>query len=102
MSLTISLFKPVSIGKKTITELTLRDISGADALDLGLPHLLVSTEDIKVVGIEFRPKVLISYVSRLSGIPKEAVKLLAMRDLSKCQEHIYGFFRNIHEDIDHG
>lgn len=103
MSLTIQLSRPISVKEKDVAEITLRDVSGEDALEIGLPYLLLSMNEDGLVAFEFRVSVLIRYISRLASIPSESVRLLSVRDLGKCHAFIHGFFNaDVMGGKDHG
>lgn len=94
MSLTIQLSQPITIKGKPFAEITLRDITGPDAIEIGLPYLLLSMAEDGLVAFEFRVSVLVRYISRLAGIPIESVQHLSIRDLGKCHAFIHGFFND--------
>ena len=92
MSLTIHLSKPIEIKGQQIAEITLRDLTGRDALQIGLPYLLLSMKADGLVAFEFRPSVLVRYISRLAGIPADCVPLLSVCDLGQCHAFVQSFF----------
>ena len=86
----LKLSSPIVVKGKEVTEIELRDITGRDALEIGLPFLLL--KDGEIIGLVFRPKALVQYISRLAGIPCDTVKSLSMTNLAACHAHILSFF----------
>lgn len=92
MGMQLALRNPIRVKGKEVSELALRDVTGQDALEIGLPYALISLSDNEFSGLEFRTSVLVKYISRLAGIPVEAVKGMSPGDLGRCQAFIFGFF----------
>lgn len=102
MSLTVILSQPITVKGKPVATLTLRDMTGADALEIGLPYLLLSMKEDGLAAFEFRTSVLSRYISRLAGIPVDCVQQLSIRDLGKCHAFVHGFFNDDIKGANHG
>lgn len=87
----IKLSKPISAHDEQINELTLREPTGDDVIEVGYPYLILM-KDGESTGIEIRPKAIYSYISKLGGIPLSSAKLISLADVATLQGVIMGFF----------
>lgn len=87
----VKLNKPVTAYDEQITELTLREPTTEDIIEMGLPTLIVITDDDKPA-VEIRQKVIAKYISKLGSVPLSTVKSLAPSDYSNCSGVVMGFF----------
>lgn len=88
----IKLYKPVTHGEETITELDLREPTVQDVSDIGYPFVLLTGDGD--TAIELKPKVVMRYAARLSGLPPSSLSDITLGDLSRLQEVVMGFFGN--------
>lgn len=86
----IKLAKPIIHGDETISELELRDPTVQDVTDIGYPFVLVTGEGD--TAIELRPKIVMRYAARLSGLPPSSLSDITLADLSRLQTEVMGFF----------
>jgi len=91
---TVPLGKPVTAHGEEIGEITLREPTTADVMEIGLPTLLIPGSDGESVGVEVRTKVIGQYISRLGAIPLASVKALSLADFTRCQGVVMGFFNS--------
>lgn len=92
MSTVITLSKPITAHGEEIAEITLREPTSEDVMQIGLPTLLIPSSDGESVGVEVRTKVIGQYISRLGAIPMPSVKALTLADFTRCQGVVMGFF----------
>jgi hypothetical protein len=91
----MKLTKPIQAHGQELESLTLREPTTEDAIDLGLPMLMVPTAE--GTGIEIRNKVVAAYIQRLGGIPPSSVRQLAMADFSILTNQVMSFFGQAEE-----
>jgi len=89
---TIKLSKPIKAHGEEVSEITLRDPSTKDMIELGLPTLIVIGSDGKSTGVEVRQAVVARYIMKLAAIPLGAVESMSMYDFSVCTAAVMGFF----------
>lgn len=87
----VKLSKPVTAHDEQISELTLREPTTGDIIDIGMPTLII-LGDGGETGVEIRQKVVAKYISKLSGTPMSSVRDLSPKDFSACQAVVMGFF----------
>lgn len=92
MSVTVKLSKPITAHGEEVTQITLREPTAEDVMQVGSPQLLIPSADGESVGIEIRGKVIGQYISRLGSIPLSSVKSLPIGDFTRCQGEIMNFF----------
>lgn len=90
----IALSKPIIAHGEEVSELTFREPTPEDVMQIGTPQLLLPSADGESVGIEIRAKVVGHYISRLAAIPMSSVKAMAMGDFMRCQGAVMGFFNS--------
>lgn len=88
---TVKLKTPITAHDAEISELTLREPTTEDIIDMGLPTLIVITDDDKPA-VEIRQKVIAKYISKLGAIPMSSVKKLSPGDFSSCSNAVMSFF----------
>lgn len=86
----ITLSKPITYGDDSIAVLDLRDPTVTDVAEIGYPFLVLPGDGD--AAIELRPKVIIRYAARLSGLPPSVIKDISLADLNQLQAEIMGFF----------
>lgn len=91
MSTTVALSKTVKAHGEDVDELTLREPTTEDVIELGLPMLFIPSASGETA-TELRQSVLARYISRLAAIPMGSVKALSLRDFSRCTGAVMGFF----------
>ncbi len=89
---TIKLSKPITAHGDEVSEITLRDPGTKDVIELGLPTLIIPSDDGKSAGVEIRQKVVARYIMKLAAIPLSSVESLSMNDFSRCTAIVMGFF----------
>lgn len=94
MSETLKLTKPITAHGEELLELTFREPTPDDVMQVGTPSLLIPSSDGESVGIEIRAKVVGQYISRLASIPLGSVKTMSMADFNRAQGVVMGFFGN--------
>ena len=92
MSATIKLSKPITAHGEEVSEITLREPTADDVMQIGSPSLLIPSADGESVGIEIRAKVIGQYIMRLASIPLPSVKAMSFSDFNRCQGVVMGFF----------
>ena len=92
MSETIKLSKPITAHGEEISEITLREPTPDDVMQVGSPQLLIPSADGESVGIEIRAKVVGQYIARLGAVPLSSVKTMSMGDFNRAQGVVMGFF----------
>ncbi len=92
MSVTVPLSKPIKAHGDDVVELTFREPTTEDVIELGLPTLIIPGADGQSTGVEIRQPVVARYVSRLAAIPMGSVKALSLKDFSLCTAAVMGFF----------
>ncbi len=92
MSTTVPLRVAVKAHGEDLHEITLRDVTTKDIMELGTPLLIIPSADGKTAGVEIRQTVIGKYVSRLAKIPPSSVEAIDPKDWSKFQAVVMGFF----------
>ena len=92
MSATVKLSRPIQAHGEEVSEITLREPTADDVMQIGSPQLLVPSADGESAGVEIRAKVIGQYITRLASIPPSSVKALPIVDFMQCQQVIMGFF----------
>lgn len=92
MSALIKLSKAITAHGDEVSEITLREPTTKDIIELGLPTLIIPGDDGQSTGVEIRQKVVARYVSRLAAIPMGSVEALSVKDFSLCTAAVMGFF----------
>lgn len=92
MSVTVPLSKAIKAHGEDVEELTFREPTTEDVIELGLPTLIIPGADGQSTGVEIRQPVVARYVSRLAAIPMGSVKALSLKDFSLCTAAVMGFF----------
>lgn len=87
---TIPLKKPIKAHGEEVSELTLRDPTVEDIMDLGQPFLVIMGDG--ETGVRIQQKVVGAYIVRLAGVPLSSVKAMDLGDFGKAQAVILGFF----------
>lgn len=88
---TVQLSKPITAHGDEVSQITLREPTTKDVIELGLPTLIIPSDD-GTPGVEVRQKVVARYIMRLAAIPLGAVESMSMNDFSVCAATIMGFF----------
>lgn len=91
-TITLKLTKPITAHGEEVSELTLRQPTTKEVIEIGLPTLLIPSVDGESVGIELRQKVVARYISRLASIPMGAVESLSLGDHSAASAVVMSFF----------
>ena len=89
---TVSLSKPIKAHGDDVSEITLREPTTKDVIEIGLPTLIIPGDDGQSTGVEIRQKVVARYISRLAAIPMGSVEALSLSDFSLCTAAVMGFF----------
>lgn len=87
---TVKLAKPVTAHGEQITELTLREPTVEDIMDLNQPFLIIVGDD--ETGIRIQGKTIGLYIVRLAGVPMSTVKQITPADFSAAQTVVMSFF----------
>lgn len=90
-AVTIPLTQSITAHGEQVSELTLRPPTTKEVIEIGLPTLLIPTDDGQT-GVEIRQRVVARYISRLAAIPMGAVESLSLSDHSACVGVVMGFF----------
>jgi hypothetical protein len=93
VAVTVMLSKPIKAHGEEVTQLTFREPTPRDLMQLGFPSLIVPSADGGVSGIEVRAKVIGAYIARLAGIPPSSVEAMSVSDFIACQSEILPFFQ---------
>lgn len=86
MEKTVQLTSSIKNGTDEISEITLREPTGADVAKLGVPFVFHG-EDLKL-----DMSVVSSYISRLGAVPPSVVNKLSPKDLMIFAGIVGGFF----------
>ena len=89
-STTIQLAQPIRAHGEDVSELTLREPTVKDSMDLGQPFLVILGDGD--TGIRIQQKVIGQYIVRLAGIPMSSVEAMSLNDFSAAQAVVLGFF----------
>lgn len=86
----ITLTKEIEVRGSKVTSLTLREPTGADCIDCGMPYEIEVTKrgqrmhvDTKSVG---------ALIEKLANIPNNSVRQMSALDFSTATAHIQSFF----------
>ena len=88
MSHKLPLSKPIKAHDQEISELTFRDLTGEDLIEVGAAPFII--DDRSRTHIDFAATA--AYIVRLAGIPTSSVKQMAPADMMKAFGVIAGFF----------
>jgi hypothetical protein len=86
------LLKPIQAHGEEVTEITLREPTGQEILDIGFPYLIVIGEDENSQAMQIQAKTVGKYISKLAGIPPGSVGQLGGPDLSALMGEVLSFF----------
>jgi hypothetical protein len=86
----VRLERPITDGEAIIAELELREPTVQDVSDIGYPFVLVANDGD--TAIELKPKLVMRYAARLSGLPRSSLDGITLGDLSRLHAEIMGFF----------
>ena len=92
MNATIILKTPLVVHGEEVAELTLREPTSEDVMQIGTPTLLIPSADGESLGVEIRARVVGQYIMRLAAIPLSSVKALSIADFQQCTRVVMGFF----------
>lgn len=88
----VALSKPITAHGEETSELTFREPTTEDVMQIGMPQLLIPSADGESVGVEVRTKVVGQYISRLAAVPLSSVKSMSIKDFNACTGVVMGFF----------
>ena len=88
----IVLSTPITAHGEEVDQITLRQPTTADLIDLGQPMRLLPGNGLDEAAIEVRMNVVANYVARLAAIPLSSVKALSLSDFGKATQAVLGFF----------
>jgi hypothetical protein len=92
MSVAVPLSRAVKAHGDEVSELTLREPTTKDVIELGLPTLIIPGADGNSAGVEIRQQVIARYIMRLAAIPLGSVESLSLGDFAACTAAVMGFF----------
>ena len=81
------LSKSINAHGESLSVLNLREPTGAEIIELGMP-IVVTAEG----SIDFKMKVVARYISRLATIPPNSVEQISPQDLMQLASEISAFF----------
>lgn len=87
---TIALSKPIKAHGEDISELTLREPTVKDTIEVGQPFLIIVGEG--ETGIRIQNKTVAAYIVRLAAVPQSTVEQMSLADFSAAQSAVLGFF----------
>ncbi|APW38963.1 hypothetical protein RD110_18590 [Rhodoferax koreense] len=87
---TIQLKKPIRAHGADVSEVTLREVTTEDIMDLGQPFLLIM--DNGSTGVQIQHKTVAAWIVRLAGVPLSSVKAMDPADFGKATAMVMGFF----------
>lgn len=90
MSMKHKLRKPIQAHGEEIEQLDMREPTGADIRELGLPYR-INPEDSTII---VDARVVAKYISSLGAIPSSSVDQLSGSDFSALSMAVVGFFGN--------
>ena len=90
--LKIFLSMPITAHGEEVDQITLRQPTTADLIDLGQPMRLLPGNGLDEAAIEVRMNVVANYVARLAAIPLSSVKALSLSDFGKATQAVLVFF----------
>ena len=88
----VALSRPVMAHGVELSELTLREPTTKDVIELGLPTLIIASADGGGTGVEIRQPVIARYISRLAQVPMGTVEKLSLPDFSRATAAVMDFF----------
>lgn len=88
--ITFPLTKAIRAHGKDVEELTLREPTTKDDMEIGQPFLIIMGDGD--TGIRIQQKVVAQWIVRLAGIPMSSVEQLARPDFSGLQAVVLSFF----------
>ena len=83
---TVPLSKPIQHGDDEITEIALREMTGADITKCGYPVQILDNGSSKPDGASIS-----ALIARLGGLPPSVVGKLCARDYNACMGVVMGF-----------
>ncbi len=86
----IKLSKPIKAHGEEISELTLREPTVKDTIEVGQPFLIIVGDG--ETGIRIQNKTVAAYIVRLAGVPNSTVEQMSLSDFSAAQAAVLGFF----------
>ena len=86
----VALSRPINAHGEEISEITLRDPTVEDTMQIGQPFLIMV--DDGETGIRIQNKTIAAYIVRLAGIPMSSVKAMSLGDFGAAQAAVMGFF----------
>lgn len=87
----MKLTKPVQNGGEDIFEVTLREPTGQDLIDIGYPYVIVM-EDGDGQSMKLQSKTIARYISKLGALPPSVVAKISIADLQVLTGEVMGFF----------
>ncbi len=87
----VQLSKPISAHGEEVTSLTLREPTGKDVKECGVPF------GIEGGGVVLQPAPAAKLISRLAGIPSSSVDALSAPDFLTLANTVIGFFSSSRE-----
>ncbi len=87
MALDFKLSKPIKRGDEVFDEIHLRDVTVEDVDRLGFFY----SANIDTGDMEIKPRSVIDYLARLSGLPPSTIKQMSPSDFDKCRWILLNF-----------
>lgn len=81
----------VKNGEEEITEITLREPTGDEVIEIGFPYLIIPGDGDET-SVELRAKVVKKYIVKLGGVPPSVVGKLTAKDITALMGEVLGFF----------
>ena len=85
-NLTVILTEPIKAHGQELEEITFKEPTGEEIMVCGYPLQIADGSAIPIT------TAIGKYISKLTGIPPNAVKKLHRNDFAKCTEIVLGFF----------
>ncbi len=87
----MKLSKPIKKGDEEIFDITLREPTGQDLIEIGYPYVIVMDE-ADGQSLKLQSKSIARYISRLGAIPPSTVEKISLADLQVLTGEVMSFF----------
>lgn len=86
----LQLRSPVMLTGGSVSQLVFRRPTAADVVELGFPYFVMQEKGGN--GFHFKPKTILRYVARLTGVKESALAGLDIDDLQSCKVVVINIF----------
>lgn len=86
----LTLSRPIKAHGDEVEQITLREPTVKDMIEVGQPFLIIAGDG--ETGVRIQNKTVAQYIVRLAQIPMSSVEQMAPTDFTKAQAVVMGFF----------